>query len=941
MPIENQAVHVIACGVLAVDLKHVARELDLDVKLHFMPGGLHASPHTLRERLQEAIDEIPEHGATRIVLGYGVCGRGTVGLQARGIPLVIPRVHDCIALFLGSDARYAEEFARHPGTFYLSAGWVEEKGTPGTRRRMGSRGSDDDFDFDFQYLMDEYGESNAAYIRDFMSSWKRNYTRSAFIDSGVSGRKEHYAGLAEAMARDCGWQYERLTGTHDLLEKILTASETTDDLLVVPPGATTQYDAIRRRLAVAPTAAGATSRADLASPAPPQNRDEATDSRSGIGLGIDAGGTYTDVVLYNLTEDTFMAKAKALTTRWNYALGISEALDQLDADTLARVRMVAVSTTLATNAIVEGQGQKTGLLVMTPCGWQDTSRFKHKPLAIVKGQLGIDGTQNEPVDPDQVRRIARSMVEVEGVTAFAVGGYASHANPSHELAVKAAIEQETGCHVTCSYELSEGLSYRIRSETAALNARIIPCLRTFLDRLCPALSDHGVQAPVMVVRSDGTLMSLQTALERPVETMLSGPAASVAGASWLARRQDAVVVDVGGTTTDTAVLRHGAVDMCEDGATIGGWQTHVRALNLRTLGLGGDSLIRFEKGIFTMGPRRVAPVSWLGAQAAGCGETLAWLEAHLDAFDSSTRDTLIYSATGADATGGLDDEACRLLNLLRERPRSLHEAAALLGKPDPRFLQLQRLETLHLVQACGLTPTDLLHARGELDLWDRSVAQRLCRLYAALSHRTEADLTAQLMRQFERKLAAEMFKKSVAEDIDPEHINAQPAALALIDRALQATGDDYSVRLRLEHPVVGIGAPASCFVPRAAKLLHAEAVIPEHADVANAVGAITGAVSLCRHVTISVNELGQYRVGGVPDAPAFDSIADATAFGADYLKKTLIEYALRAGAADPQVEVVTDDSVAPSSDGNAIFIGRTLEGRVTSQPRPVSWPRRG
>jgi len=936
MEMENEGIQIVGCGVLAIDLKHVAQQLGLDARLSFLPGGLHASPTELRRRLQETIAEVSDSGVSRIVVGYGVCGRGTVGIRACGVPLVIPRVHDCIALFLGSDARYRDEFSRNPGTYYLSAGWVEEKGAPGGKRRMGSDGADESTDGELHRLIQEYGESNAHYIRDFMESWKTNYTRAAFIDSGLGERKEHYARLAETLAQDCGWKYERLAGTHDLLRAMLTTVETTDEILVVPPSATTHYDAIRRRLDV--TAEHSTEAVfggtQVQASADPVGRKPAP--RSGIGLGIDAGGTYTDAVLYDFATEDVIDKAKALTTRWDFILGINEALEQLDAGALVRANMVAVSTTLATNAIVEGEGQRTGLLLMPPCGWRDVTRFRHEPIAIVSGQLSIDGTEREPVDLDQIRRTARDMIDSRRVMAFAVGGYASHANPAHELAVKSVIEEETGLHVTCSHDLSDQLDYQVRSETAALNARIIPCMKALMGRLRPALAVHGVGAPIMVVRSDGSLMSLNAAHDRPLETMLSGPAASVAGASHLACQRDAVVIDVGGTTTDTAVLRHGVVDMCERGATIGPWQTHIRALNLRTLGLGGDSLIRLDKGSFSMGPDRVTPVSWLAAHTDGCGPCLDWLEAHLDAFATSTEGAAICFATGGADSGDLDGDEKRLLGILQERPRSLHEAAAAMGEAHMGFLPLERLEALHLVQRSGLTPTDLLHANGTLHLWDGDAARRVCGFYGELGQ--EEDLPARLLQRFERDLAAEVFKKEIAEDIDPNHINAQPAALALIDKALRGGGNGssrtngHSIRLSLTHPVIGIGAPAACFVPAAAERLHTRAVIPGHADVANAVGAIAGSVALRRRLTIAVNELGQYRLGGVPGAPAFECIEEATAFGARHLRQTLMEFALRAGAAEPQVEIATDDSVAAAASGEAVFLGRTIEGRVTSRP---------
>ncbi len=120
-------VYVIACGVLAVDIRQLIDELGIDATTRFLPGGLHNEPEKLQRCLQQSIDEASQKGdADRLVIGYGVCGLGTVGIQARTIPLAMPRVHDCIALFLGGDAAYKREFARYPGTYYYSVGWSKK-----------------------------------------------------------------------------------------------------------------------------------------------------------------------------------------------------------------------------------------------------------------------------------------------------------------------------------------------------------------------------------------------------------------------------------------------------------------------------------------------------------------------------------------------------------------------------------------------------------------------------------------------------------------------------------------------------------------------------------------------------------------------------------------------------------------------------------------------
>jgi len=307
-----------------------------------------------------------------------------------------------------------------------------------------------------------------------------------------------------------------------------------------------------------------------------------------IGLGIDAGGTYTDAVIYDMPSKTVTSKAKALSTKWDFTIGIAEALSQLDQSLLEQIELVALSTTLATNAIVENQGQQVGMLLMPPAGRLDREDIPYEPKAVLAGRLSITGQEIGAIDPDEIRRVARTMLEDDGVEVFAVSGYAGCVNPVHENAVRQIVQDETGLLVTCGHELSDLLNFRTRAQTAMLNARLIPLLTRLLTDLESVLLARHIGAPVVVVKGDGTLMSSRMAKQRPVETILSGPAASVAGAQFLTGLNNAVIVDMGGTTTDTAVIENGIPEIRESGATVGGFKTHVKAMDIRTEGIGGD-----------------------------------------------------------------------------------------------------------------------------------------------------------------------------------------------------------------------------------------------------------------------------------------------------------------------------------------------------------------
>jgi N-methylhydantoinase A/oxoprolinase/acetone carboxylase beta subunit len=926
----SSKVHVIACGVLGLDLKSVSQRMGAAMSMEFLPGGLHGTPRELKRRLQESIDMVSRRDdIERIVIGYGICGMGTADIHARGIPLVIPRVNDCIALFLGSDSAYHDQFSRFPGTYYVAAGWVTENTSPQDKHLRTGPAPDDDT---YGQYVDRFGTDNADAIRYFMNSWTRNYQRAAFIDTGVGEARQRFADLAQHMASEFNWEYEKLTGTHDLLELMLKTSDTTDAILVVPPHHVTAYDAVAKHLTAVPVWKTTSGEDHVQEVIIDEGDGPAQEATVKHGLGIDAGGTYTDVVMFDFESREVLQKAKALTTRWDFTVGINEALDQLDAELLAKAELVSVSTTLATNAIVEDLGQKAGLLIMPPYGLFESSDISHRPIAVLAGRQEITGEEIAPVDPDQILQIARDMIDTQGVKAFAVTGYASHINPAHEMEVKRIIEEATGVHVTCGHGLSDKANYRIRAETAALNARIIPHLQGLLEDVATALRERHIDAAMMVVKSDGSLMNVTTAGLRPIETMLSGPAASVAGASFLADVLDAMVVDIGGTTTDTAVIRDEQVRTSAEGASVGRWRTHVNALDLRTLGLGGDSIVGWQRGVFTIGPRRVAPMAWL-ANRADVGPGLDWVQGYLDHLDRATAPTTMVTFLDHPTDMTLTDIEKRLLELVHARPYSVAELTGALGCVSPSFVPLERLAQADLIQLCSLTPTDLCHANGSLDLWDADASRRMLEMLAQVA-RMPADIFSQrVLEQFVHQLATELFCKQVSDDRGVDEPDLSPMAEAMQGNWLGGGDEGWRVRVKLTHPIIGIGAPVGLFLPAAAKLLETEAIIPPHADVANAVGAITSSVSIRRHVRIVPNDLGMYVLEGLPEAPAIGTFTEAHDRAVAGLTELVRTLALEAGTRETRVEIRVDDRTAEMDEGRSqIFLGRVLTAQITGRP---------
>jgi N-methylhydantoinase A/oxoprolinase/acetone carboxylase beta subunit len=667
----------------------------------------------------------------------------------------------------------------------------------------------------------------------------------------------------------------------------------------------------------------------------PINVDSSDDDSKGYiktGLGVDAGGTYTDAVIFDLEKNITICKAKSLTTRWDFTVGISKALEQLDPDFLRKIELVSLSTTLATNAIVENEGQKVGLIIMPPFGLDIAQNISYQPKSIIQGQLDITGKEILPVNPDEIRSVVSRMIEIHNVTAFAVSAFAGSINPEHELQVKKIIQKETGLFVSCGHELSDTLNFQTRAVTAMLNARIIPRLASLLLDLEKVMERYGIDSPVVVVKGDGTLMSSEMAKMRPVETILSGPAASVAGARHLTGISDALVVDMGGTTTDTAALSSGLVRLSEEGSNVGGHRTHVKALDIRTIGLGGDSLIRYERAQFFIGPKRVAPIAWLGMNWLGTETALDYIGLHLKHYRVSTLKMQILVKTGNVKSIQFSPMEEKIISLLEQRPYSLDELLHVTDAITEGSLHLQRLEENFIIQRCGLTLTDLLHINGQFEEWDTETARRYAGFYSSLTQKPMPEMIGHILELGVKRLSMELLKRRLDDDMDPDKMDDCPVCKTLVHHLLNEQHPNYEVAINLKHPVIGIGAPVKFFLPQAVAPFKAKAILPENADVANAIGAITSHVFIQKQLWIAPGEEGDFIIEGISGARTFKNIDEADRFAREELTDLVHKKAMEAGTSCRSITFETKDSIPLAATGEAVFLKRTISASLKGRP---------
>ncbi|MEE4347197.1 MAG: hydantoinase/oxoprolinase family protein [Paracoccaceae bacterium] len=659
-------------------------------------------------------------------------------------------------------------------------------------------------------------------------------------------------------------------------------------------------------------------------------------------LGVDTGGTYTDAVLIR-DETEVIASAKALTTRTDLAIGIGAAVRAVLAQAgaqPAQVAMASLSTTLATNALVEGQGGRVGLVYI---GFDPRDLATHglaealrgDPVLILKGGHSHAGTEVAPFDQDALEAWLET---VSGISGFAVAAHFATRNPAHENLAADIIARVTGRPVSCSHHLSARLNGPKRALTALLNARLIGMTHRLIGRAEDVLVEIGIHAPLMVVRGDGALMSAAQAKARPIETILSGPAASIVGARWLTGAEEALVSDIGGTTTDIAVLRGGRPAIDPNGAQVGPYRTMVEAVAMRTHGLGGDSEVHFIAegldGGVTLGPRRLLPVSLIALDAP---------EVVHDALDAQLRTAVpgehdgrfVRAVAGVDA-GGLSERDNALLNRIGD---TVHPLGAVL-KTRIEGQAVQRLVARGLVQVAGVTPSDASHVLGGLTAWDRDAAEKALLLFGRrrtgageVLARDAATLARMIVDRLTEQTVLALLETAFAEEGDL--FDAPPAELArhlLMKRALSGHRGLIALQAGLAVDVIGLGASASSYYPAVGTRLNTRMILPEHAGVANAIGAVVGQVTFRKSGTVTSPSEGKYRVH-LESGPEDFNLAEAAMNRLEAeLRQEAEREARAAGAADIHVTCSRDIRRA-QVEAREVFIEALLTVEASGRPR--------
>ena len=661
-------------------------------------------------------------------------------------------------------------------------------------------------------------------------------------------------------------------------------------------------------------------------------------------LGIDTGGTYTDAVIINEQNQVLVA-VKSLTTRHNLAIGIGESIGKVAHELLADIEMVSLSTTLTTNAVVEGNGAPVCALVV---GLSETQVTKSGLGEIIDDNLiirlagGHDASGRQVAPLDVASATAAILAHKDKVSAFSVSAQFGVRNPSHEIQLQNLVTELTQMPVTCGHELATSLGAPRRALTASLNARMIPFIQDLIQAVQNILQQLNIKAPLMIVKGDGSIVNAETALVHPVTTILSGPAASVIGACALSGSRNAIIADMGGTTTDIAIVTDGQPELANEGARVGDWQPMVETVKVYSIGLGGDSEVRFYGGSIALGPRRVVPMSLLAQQHP---QVLERMQAHLDDTPTARHNRFV---TRLEHNQALINQLTPIENqaweMLEHGPV---EMETLVFKDQELAKAMARLERKGMAIYSGFTPSDAAHVLGQSNHWSIAGAKLAAQIWArqmrvlyGLGSWEKGNSEEPAHRVFtlmndaicQTLLEAGLHQENLLNEARSRNLAALMSKLILKNGNKDDDNALFGITFGKSHPIVAVGAPATTYYPQVAKSLDVDLILPKYGHVANAVGAVMGSVVQRSEIVITQPTEGVFRIfhGAAPfDCHDLDvALSQAEAI----VKQQAYDLAKSAGAADVDIRIRHDHKHITSELDGELFVEAKISAIATGKP---------
>lgn len=647
-------------------------------------------------------------------------------------------------------------------------------------------------------------------------------------------------------------------------------------------------------------------------------------------LGIDTGGTYTDGVLIEFQSKKILRSTKVLTTGENLAYGIDRCIEKLNISTNEKICQVCISTTLATNAVVENKCAKVGLITI---GNHMKIDCHAEYITNINGRMDVMGREVSPIFENEVENALYGMKGK--VETLAISGYACVKNPRHELLVKAMAERILGIPTVCGHEMSAELGYAERTVTSVLNASLIPIITELMKDIDYVLKSRKINVPMMVLKGTGHGVISEYAAACPIETILSGPAASVMGARFLSNIDDAIVVDIGGTTTDILSYSRGEAIIDKRGMNVGGRRTKVKAIQAHTFGLGGDSRLHIRQQTdIVFGPERAEPVCVAAALYPNLINELNECRLPKEYVITMYHDTdcirLLKRKTAEKLS--LSEKQRKILWLLSDTAHTVVWMAKQLGT-DIDSLELDELLELGLIQMISFTPTDLLHVTGEYTQWNREASIAAAHLIAErIGMKTE-----KFVSDAEDLFVSDIRRCIIKAVLAFDGLESDSYSETFIKK-IEAKGEGVcSVTFGLNNPIIGVGASAGIWVKKAGEGLNCNVIIPEHCECANAVGAAISDVREQLEAYIVYDQMIKKYIAYLPkERKVFMTLEEAQCETKSVLEKESQILAGNLGLSNADIEVNEKDLYIDSiCSREKIFVQAKffaeIRGKMTSE----------
>lgn len=662
-----------------------------------------------------------------------------------------------------------------------------------------------------------------------------------------------------------------------------------------------------------------------------------------IGIGIDTGGTCTDAVIIDSEDNRVLSYGKTLTTKYDLKEGILKALNSLDRQLVEKAEYLSLSTTLATNACVEGKGGRAKLVfigVKAGAVEKMQGTYGLPPVGEIYFLNGDPLRTKMPEDlPDWTRfrkDVRESFTGFDSVAVVQINP--KYNDGQYEKEAEAIIEEELGIPCVRGYDLFQEINVQKRGATALLNAKLLPVMQNFFDSIDRSLAELGLDLPIQVVKSDGSIMNRAYAVSRPVETLLCGPAASIIGAMELTGCRDGLIVDMGGTTSDVAMVRKGVPVASESGISIGPWKTMVRGVTIDTFALGGDSAVYCEDNSLYLDKQRIVPLCMASAAYPQVREKLRELTEHYAVYSYPANQFFMLQNVPKNPEKYSSNER-KLIEALKSGPLIFAEAAAAVDI-SPYILKTDRLEREGVIVRCGVTPTDVMHLYGDYTDYDRE-ASRLGVLYLSYALRTPfEDICKKIYDMAKARLYTNLvsilMKYETGEEMQRETLK-QLTDFIFSRRSPEKGHLFLTPSFKAETGFIGIGAPTRIFLEEVAELFEAEAVFPEYAKVANAIGAAVGSVVSEYVVRVEPggvqSDTGSFMVTGGEKVETFEYYADALKRAKALAEERACQKARDQGACGQLTSEVRvfEDYYDMAGAENRIFMGTQVIGRAAKK----------